>query len=215
MKRITYVLLTGFCLLSLSGCTTKAPSQEDVETAIREGQLALEDAVSKGWVSQEWADAYIVEHSVPMSDKVAVNKIGAFETTTASGEVLTTDEIEPVTFIAFLEGSSADADAYYNALTDAYDGVKKAGADLLLCIKGEVDLTAYEAAPFAVVLYDDALEKAFSNNQDMIKDALKIGAWSIDGAFLSAWYSQVTAEDLEEAAVSFVEMRNTLNATEG
>ena len=42
--------------LTLSACGSKAPSPEEVEAAIRDGSVTVEDALDKGWITQEWAE---------------------------------------------------------------------------------------------------------------------------------------------------------------
>ena len=77
-----HVILAGalaLCL-TLSACGDKAPKQEEVEAAIRDGSLTVEDALDKGWIDQAWVDSCMEESSVPAADKVAVNRVGRFET---------------------------------------------------------------------------------------------------------------------------------------
>jgi len=68
MKRWTVMFLTAACALSLAACGTQKPSLDEVKQAIAEGTVTLEDAVGKGWVTQEWADEYLEENSVPAAD---------------------------------------------------------------------------------------------------------------------------------------------------
>lgn len=76
-----------------AACGSKAPSQEEVEEAIRNGSVTVEDALDKGWVTQEWVDSYLDEGSVPAADKVAVNMVGEFETVTLEGDAFTNKDI--------------------------------------------------------------------------------------------------------------------------
>jgi len=62
-----HVILAGalaLCL-TLSACGDKAPKQEEVEAAIRDGSLTVEDTLDKGWIDQAWVDSYMEENSVP------------------------------------------------------------------------------------------------------------------------------------------------------
>lgn len=70
MKRILSFFLAAVCLLSLAACGSKKPSLEEVEQALQAGTLTLEDAVGKGYVTQEWADEYIESRTVPAADKM-------------------------------------------------------------------------------------------------------------------------------------------------
>lgn len=89
MKRLTAMFLMAACALSLAACGTQKPSLDEVKQAIAEGTVTLEDAVGKGWVTQEWADEYLEENSVPAADKGEAGAIGAFSTTTLSGDEFT------------------------------------------------------------------------------------------------------------------------------
>ena len=89
--------------LTLSACGSKAPSPEEGEAAIRDGSVTIEDALDKGWITQEWADSYLEERSVPAADKMAVNKVGAFETETLTGETYTGADLPDTAFLVFLD----------------------------------------------------------------------------------------------------------------
>ena len=58
MKRLTAFFLAAVCALSLAACGSQKPSLDEVEKAISEGNVTVEDALEKGWVTQEWADEY-------------------------------------------------------------------------------------------------------------------------------------------------------------
>ena len=57
-KKIVLAIALALCL-ALSACGSKSPSLEEVESAIRDGSVTIEDALDKGWITQEWADATI------------------------------------------------------------------------------------------------------------------------------------------------------------
>ena len=148
-----HVILAGalaLCL-TLSACGDKAPKQEEVEAAIRDGSLTVEDTLDKGWIDQAWVDSYMEENSVPAADKMAVNQVGEFETQTAAGETFTNEDMADVAFVAFVDPEDEGAADFCQALTDGTEGVRAAGADILVCAKGDVNAELFSDVPFPVV----------------------------------------------------------------
>ena len=137
MKRLTVTFLALVCALFLVACGSQKPSLDEVEQAIQDGSLTVEDAVDKGFVTQEWADEYMQQQSVPAASKTEAGLIGEFSTTTLSGDEFTRDQMADVTLFVFLDPSDPDAETFYQALVDGYDGVKESGAEILVCTKSE------------------------------------------------------------------------------
>ena len=133
--------------LTLSACGSKAPSPEEVEAAIRDGSVTIEDALDKGWITQEWADSYLEERSVPAADKMAVNKVGAFETETLTGETYTGADLPDTAFLVFLDPEDPGAADFYTGLVDAVEDVRAAGADIVVCSKGTWTTSCSRARP--------------------------------------------------------------------
>lgn len=210
MKRIKMLLLTAICMLSLAACGSKTPSLDEVEQAIEAGNVTMEDALEKGWVTQEWADAYIEERTVPASNKMTTNVVNAFTTTTISGEAFTQENLSGVIFFAFVDPATEDSKAYYDGLVSAYKGVKENGAEILLCTKSEDTTDLFSDAPFPVIVYNDSLKEAIKNSAEMIEGIGNIGSWYVEGAFLSAWYSNINAEEMPATAKSFVEIQQEI-----
>ncbi len=123
MKKFTAILVALLCAASLAAtltaCTNK-PTQEEVEQAIADGSVTVEDAVEKGWVTQEWAEEYRESLSVPAIDKVAYHAIGEFTTQTMSGEVFTRDYVVDVTFFSFLDPSNSETTYLCQEILKAY-----------------------------------------------------------------------------------------------
>ena len=210
MKRLTAMFLTAACVLSLAACGTQKPNLAEVKQAIEEGTVTLEDAVDKGWVTQEWVDEYLEEHSVPAADKAAAGAIGEFTTTTLSGEEFTREQMADITLFVFLDPTDPEAEAFYQALADGYEGVKINGADILVCTKGEEGNEIFENAPFPVIHYNDSLKKAVGNYTEMIEGQPNVYSWCVNASFYSAWSSSVESEELAEDAASFVQMKNEM-----
>lgn len=209
-RKITAILLATVCAFSLAACGQEKPSLEEVEQAIEEGNLTVEDALDKGWVTQKWADDFEEEKSIPAGNKIDAGSIGDFTTTTLSGEEFTKDQMGDVTLFAFLDPTDPDAAAFFQALVDGYEGVKENGAEILVCTKGEEGNELFADAPFPVIAYNDSLKNATENHKGMIENMPNTASWCVNASFLSAWSSTAEAEDIADSAASFVEMRKEM-----
>ena len=187
--------------LTLSACGSQAPSLEEVEAAIEDGSITIEDALDKGWITQEWVDSYMEENTVPAADKIAINMVGEFETQTVTGDPFTNQDIPAVAFMVFMDPEDAGAQAYYDELVKAVEDVRAAGADIVVCSKGGMDAEMYQDAPFSVVEYNDAMKAALAQNDGMASEV-----WYMDGSLISAWSSEVDAASLADSAASFAGM---------
>ena len=207
-RRLAALGLAAAMALSLAACGEKQPSQEEVEQAIEAGTLTIEDALDKGWIDQAWVDAYYEENSVPAASKTEANAVGDFTTTTLTGEAFTREQLGDVVFFAFLDPNAEGTQAFCDALTEGYDGVVENGADIVVCTKSESGNDLFADVPFPVILYNDSLAAAVGSNSGMVEDGETPNAasWYVNGAFLSAWYSAVDAEELPASAAAFVEM---------
>lgn len=215
MKRLTVIFVAAVCALSLAACGSQKPTQDEVEQALEEGTITLEDAVDKGWVTQEWADDYIEERSVPAADKMQAGAIGDFSTTTLSGETFTREQLGEVTLFVFLDPADPDAAAFYQALVDGYEGVKENGAEILVCTKSEEGNELFAEAPFPVILYNDSLQAAVASHKEMIEGMPNSASWCVNGSFYSAWFSSVESAELADTAASFVSMQKEMTEESG
>lgn len=191
---------------TLAACGQRSPSIEEVEAAIEDGSVTVQDALDKGWVTQEWADNYQEEHTLPAADKIAINQVGTFETETSSGEVFTNSDLPNVAYLAFLDVDDAGAADFYDGLVRAAEGVRDAGAEIIVCSKDDVTAELFTDAPFPVVAYNDAMQEALAQNDEMASCIPCTGVWYVNGSLVSAWNSSVDADDLADTAVSFVSM---------
>lgn len=202
--------------LALSACGSKAPSQEEVEAAIRDGSVTVEDALEKGWITQEWVDDYMEEDSIPAANKETYNKVGDFKTEILSGDTFTNEDLSDTVFLTFVDPEDEGFAAFYQRLVDAVEDVRAAGADIVVCSKGALDEETFPDAPFSVIAYNDSMEKALNQNKEMALGIPCTGVWYVNGALISAWFSQIDAADLAESAASFVEMsQDTKDDVEG
>lgn len=215
MKRFAAIFLAAVCTLSLTACGSQKPSLDEVETAIAEGDVTVEYALEKGWVTQEWADEYRAQNAVPAGNKLEAGMIGDFTTTTVSGDSFTKDQMEDITYFAFLDPTTPEAETFYQALVDGYDGVKENGAEILVCVKNDAESELFAEAPFTVINYNDSLKAATETYTDMIEGLPNSASWCVNGAFYSAWASAVDAEGLAGSASAYVEMKQEIDSDAG
>ena len=215
MKRFTAILLAAVCALSLAACGSQKPSLNEVENAIKDGSMTVQDALDKGWVTQEWADEYEQQQSVPAASKTEAGAIGEFTTMTLSGEEFTREQMADVTLFAFLDPTDPDAETFYQALADGYEGVKENGAEILVCTKSQDGNELFKDAPFPVIYYNDSLKNATENYKEMIEGMANTACWCVNASFLSAWSSAVESEKLADSATSFVEMKKEMDDDNG
>ncbi|MDO4453681.1 MAG: hypothetical protein Q4B90_04230 [Eubacteriales bacterium] len=213
MKKFAGIMIAALCTFSLTACGSKEPSLEEVEKSIEEGNVTVEDALEKGWVTQEWVDEYNEERVVPAADKMTANAIGDFSTTTLLGEEFTKEDISPVTFFAFMDSSDKDAQAFYDGLTSAYEGVKKNGGEIVVCNKNGEETSMFEDTPFPVLEYNDSLKKATENYKDMIEGMPNVGVWYVGEAFYSAWNAKVESESLITDAEAYKNIWDERNSS--
>lgn len=132
--------------------------------------------------------------------------MGTFETETSSGEVFTNSDLPNVAYLAFLDVDDAGAADFYDGLVRAAEGVRDAGAEIIVCSKDDVAAELFTDAPFPVVAYNDAMQEALAQNDEMASCIPCTGVWYVNGSLVSAWNSSVDADDLADTAVSFVSM---------
>lgn len=214
MKKITMMLLASVCMLSITACGSQKPSPAEVEQAIEAGNVTVEDALEKGWVTQDWVDSYIEKRTVPAADKVSTNAVAPFTAATISGEEFTREDIAAVTFFAFVDPADEGAEAYYQGLVSAYPGIQENGGDVLVCIKNDENTELFSDAPFPVISYSNALKEAVSHNAEMIEGTANTGSWYLKGAFFSAWFSNIDEEKIVESAKAFAQMQQEMNGEE-
>lgn len=211
MKKLLLIAGLTMCL-TLAACGSKAPSLEEVETAIHDGSVTVQDALDKGWITQEWADNYLEENSVPAADKVTYNKVGEFETLTMEGDTFVNQDLPDTTFLVFLDPEDSGAADFYAELVNAVEGIRSAGGDIVVCSKGDMKAELFQDAPFAVVEYNDSMKTALAQNDEMASGAPCVGVWYVNGSLISAWTSQIDAEELVDSAASFAEMSQNMGS---
>lgn len=206
MKKWIAIFMTMVCTLSLAACGSKQPAMDEVQQAIEAGDLTLQDAVDKGYVTQEWADNYLDQRSIPAVSKMEAGMIGDFTTTTISGEEFTKEQLGKVTFFVFLDPTDENAKELYQSLTNVAATAQEQGSGITVCIKNEENKDWFEKAPFPVILYNDSLKEATKSHRDLIEEVSNTGSWYVNGSFASAWQSSIDADSFAETAAAYVEM---------
>lgn len=212
MKQLIAIFLASLCTVSLAACGNQGPSLEEVEEAIVEGNVTLEDALSKGWVTQEWVDKYIEKNAVPAVSKLEAHAINDFTTQTLDGNTFTKDDISGITFLSFIDPATEEGKNFYQELEASYDGVKEAGADILVIVKGEDGGDLFADAPFQVILYNEEMSSAMKDQADMVANLPATGAWYGNGSILSSWSLMVSKDELVDSALKY--MKNSDEANE-
>lgn len=213
-KKILTILMTAVCVVSFTACGSQKPSMEEVENAIVSGKVTLEDALDKGWITEEWADQYLNAHSEEAADKTESFSIGEFYTQTVSGEEYTKENLEAVTFWAFIDPLDDEAEEWYQTLKDSYTEIREKGAEILICCKNEAETSLFEDAPFPVILYNESVKNALSNMNmsEMVEEMPNAGNWFVGKYFASAWYGKLDKEQLIKDSDNFIQMyHKTMN----
>lgn len=216
MKRFAIIIAAAACALVLAACAPQTPTLDEVEKAVAEGNVTLEDALDKGWVTQEWADAYLEEHSVAADDKVTDDALADFSTETVEGGAFAKGDIQGVTFLTFIDPEAEEGRAFFRELATASDAVRQNSASIVVCARGDQGSELFDGAPFPVIVYNDELRAALGESAEMAEAGPATGVWYVDGAVISAWCTGLPASDIEESAASFAEIsRDLQGAGEG
>lgn len=215
-KKFLTILMTAVCSMSLIACGNQKPSMEEVEKAIAEGNVTVEDALDKGWVTQDWVDQYLDSHTVDAADKTESFAIDDFHTQTISGDEYTKEDLHAVTFWAFIDPLDDEAEGWYQTLVNSYEKIKEKGAEILICCKNETEISLFKDAPFQVIFYNESVKDALNNMNmsEMIEEMTHTGNWFVDKYFASSWYAKLNADQLIKDADIFIQKYNELNDTD-
>ena len=127
------------------------------------------------------------KNAVPAVSKLEAHAIDDFTTQTLDGDTFTKDDISGVTFLGFIDPTTEEGKSFYQELIAGYDGVKEAGADILVIVKGEDGRDLFADAPFQVILYNEEMSSAMKDQADMVANLPATGAWYGNGSILSSW----------------------------
>ena len=119
---------------------------------------------------------------MPAADKVAFNQVGDFTTLTLAGEEFANEDLPSVACVAFLDPEDEGFADFYQALSDGAEGVRSAGADIVVCVKGDMDAQLFQDAPFSIVAYNEPMKEALAQNDEMASGIPCTGVWYVNGS---------------------------------
>lgn len=200
MKRIICSALAALMVTSLMvGCSGK-PSEEEVRSAIENGTLTVDDAVKKGYVTDEWVAEYTEERSVTASNKFSVNLLDAFTTQDINGEEFTfTPSDKPVLFV-FADPADSNSLTEIQIIEEVYDEIKSAGGDVVLALMGETVPNELTDCSLPTIFYTDDIRTLLGNNTEMIDGNAFSASWNMKGSFITAWYRTLDKSGLAQTA---------------
>gem|GEM_PF-4633847 len=207
-NRITF--LAGRYAFIVNRLRGQKPDLKEVEKAIANGTLTIEDALNKGLVTQDWVDEFLDANSHAAADKTVSFAIEDFETTTISGETYRKNNIADTTFWAFVDLDTEEAEEWLNTLNSSYPEMQKKGAEVLVCVKDPTKDQTFENISFPMIIYNKSVENALDqmNMSEMVEEIPNCGNWFVNGYFASSWNSLITEEQLLEEVDIFTNLNN-------
>lgn len=197
MKRMMTVLLAAMLMLSIAGCSS-APSDDKIKDALATGTITIEDAKSKGWIDKEWIEA----NYKPIQAKSKIYLFEPFETTYLDGTPASSAIIEGTMCLVFFNTAYADTPEKLKAYNEVSDQMKELGVPILGIITDKDVAAAKEKLSdmkFPVIVYNEAMLKAFEGHDEMIKQDV-VSVFTKDGGFYTAWRNGETTESLLDYA---------------
>lgn len=215
-KKWGALALAVTCAFGVVGCASNndKPAEEEVIAAIEAGDLTLEDAVKKNYVTRQWAEEYIESNSIPASNKMEAGKVGDFETTTIDGSVFTLGSMPKAAFVAFVDLTDESAEEFMNSLASVYTSVQGNGADVIVCAKTDENTDHYRDMPFTIISYNESLKEALGNAVEMAEGLPVTGAWFVSGSFISAWNSEIDPAAFVEDSALYAAMAESMDEYE-
>lgn len=209
-KKMMLAILTGVMLFSMTACGNQKPDLEEVEKAIANGEVTIEDALDKEWITKDWAEEYLNANSHAAADKTVSFAIGDFETTTVSGEKYGNENIMGTTFWAFLDLTTEESKEWMETLKDVYPELQEKGAQVLVCVKNNGEDQTLEKMPFPMIIYNESVRNALDhmNMAEMAEELPNCGSWFANHYFASSWNSMITKEQLLNEADIFININN-------
>lgn len=197
MKRMMTILLSAMLVFSLVGCSS-TPSDEKIKEALAEGRISIEDAMSKGWIDEEWIEA----NYKPVEGKSKIYLFEPFETTYLDGTPAASTIIEGTMCLVFFNTEQADTLEKLKAYNEVSDQMKELGVPILGIITDKDVAAAKEKLAdikFPVIVYNEAMLEVFEGHDEMIQQDV-VSVFTKDGGFYSAWRNGETTESLLDYA---------------
>ncbi len=197
MKKIL-VLITVTMLLMVA-CGNSEMSLEEVESAIEDGILTVEEAYEQGLVDDEWVDDYYEkreEGSIEASNKLNSNIFNDFTTTTLDGKEFNQTNLEGVTYIAFIDPSTAEGKNAYEVIESSYTEINNMSANVVYITKSSDENEMFNNTNFSVIYYNDSIDSALDMYSDLANAGNFSGVCAVDNAFVSSWNTKIDKESL-------------------
>lgn len=214
-KKIVVSFLVGAMMFSLAACGDQKPDLKEVEQAISNGEVTIEDALDKGWVTQDWVDTFLEANSQAAADKTVSFAIGEFETTTVSGEKYSNENITGTTFWAFIDMDTEESKEWLDTLNNSYPEIQEKGAEILVCVKNYTEDQRFENVPFPIIIYNESVKNALDhmNMSEMAEEIPNCGNWFVNSYFASSWNAMITKEQLLKEVDIFTNLNSEGAAT--
>lgn len=197
MQRLIAILLAGLLVLSLAGCGSK-PSEAKIKEALVDGTITFEDAMSKGWIDQEWIGANFEQ--IEADTKIYL--FDPFDTTYLDGTSVSSKIIEGKMHLVFFDAENDTAMEQLSIFNETCEEMEALGVPVLGIVTSD-DLEAAKEKladiKFPVIVYNEEMEKALKIYSEIIdKDIVSV--FTKEGGIYTAWQNDVTKESLLEFA---------------
>lgn len=197
MKRPIAILLLGLLTLSLAGCGSK-PSEKEIKKALENGIITVEDAMSKGWIDQEW----IEDNFEPIEAKTKIHLFDPFETTYLDGTEAPQNIIQGRMCLVFFNTQGEKTMKELEIFNDAYEQMQEKGVPVLGIITDE-DLESAKVKlkdiEFPIIVYNDSMKKSLEQYDEIINSDIT-SVFTKDGGIYTAWSNSSTVEGLVKYA---------------
>lgn len=184
MKKCVVSLLSVLAVSSLVGCS-KAPSDEEIMSAIDDGKITIEDAKSKGWIDDEW----IEEHFKPIEQGSKIAPIVPFKTTYLDGTPVSSEIISGKMFLVFFDTSKETTMDKLKSINEITDQLKEMGIPAL-GIATDKDLDGAKEKltdmKFPIIAFNEEAAKSFEKYKDIITTDL-VSVFTREGGIYSSW----------------------------
>lgn len=193
MKKLIVILIVCILTGSLAGCSS-TPSEEKIKQALEDGTITLEDAMSKGWIDQEWIDANYERLD-------AFNKIYLFDpftTTYLDGTEVSSKIIEGKMCLVFFNTQGETTMEQLSAYNEVSAKMKELDVPVLGIVTDKDLDTAREKLgeiDFPIIVYNEEMQKSLELYEDIIKDDI-VSVFTKQGGIYTAWNSKVQADEL-------------------
>lgn len=202
MKKCVVSLLSVLAVSSLVGCS-KAPSDEEIMSAIDDGKITIEDAKSKGWIDDEW----IEEHFQPIEQGSKIASIEPFKTTYLDGTSVSSEIISGKMFLVFFDTSKETTMDKLKSINEITDQLKEMGIPVLGILTDKNLDGAKEKltdVKFPIIAFNEEAAKSFEKYKDIIATDL-VSVFTREGGLYSSWNGSADKDALLKYAKGLID----------